>query len=111
MRKLINGGDPALAQELTDSGFLWVSDLTDPDPFYGFPIISGMLLYLNVEMAIGQKSLSGEASSKSNLARILKDVFQSMCNNCSLQPFNLEYAINYLIILLFVVCEYYEYQV
>eukprot|EP00555_Chaetoceros_dichaeta_P011062 CAMPEP_0198268300 /NCGR_PEP_ID=MMETSP1447-20131203/36603_1 /TAXON_ID=420782 /ORGANISM="Chaetoceros dichaeta, Strain CCMP1751" /LENGTH=433 /DNA_ID=CAMNT_0043959261 /DNA_START=271 /DNA_END=1572 /DNA_ORIENTATION=+ len=78
VRKLINGGDPALAQELTDSGFLWVSDLTDPDPFYGFPIISGMLLYLNVEMAIGQKSLSGEASSKSNLARILKDVFQSV---------------------------------
>jgi len=79
VRKLINGGDPELAQQLTDSGFLWVTDLTDPDPWYGFPIISGMLLYLNVEMAIGQKSLSGKSASKSNLARILKDGFQSMC--------------------------------
>jgi len=78
IRKLINGGDPELAQELTDSGLLWVSDLTDPDPFYGFPILAGMLLYLNVEMAVGRKSLSGEASSKSNLARILKDFFQSL---------------------------------
>jgi len=78
IRKLINGGNPELAQELTENGLLWVSDLTEPDPFYGFPILAGMLLYLNVEMAVGRKSLSGEASSKSNLARILKDCFQSL---------------------------------
>jgi len=78
IRKIINGGDPELAQQLTDSGFLWVTDLTDPDPWYGLPILSGMFLYLNVEVAVGRKSLSGETTSKSNLARYLKDGFQSL---------------------------------
>jgi len=77
IRKVINGGDPELAQELTENGFLWVMDLTEPDPWYGLPILSGMFLYLNVEMAIGRKTLSGETASKSNIARYLKDGFQS----------------------------------
>ena len=78
IRKLINGGDPELAQELTESGFLWVMDLTEPDPWYGLPILSGMLLYLNVEVAVGKQTLSGETASKSNLAKYLKDGFQSL---------------------------------
>lgn len=78
IRKLINGGDPELAQQLTESGFLWVLDLTEPDPWYGLPILSGMLLYLNVEVAVGKQALSGETTSKSNLARYLKDGFQSL---------------------------------
>lgn len=78
LRKIINGADPALAQELTESGFLWVPDLTEPDPWFGLPILAGMLLYANVEVAIGKQSLSGEAASKSKLAYYLKDFFQSM---------------------------------
>ena len=77
IRKLINGGNPELAQELTENGFLWVTDLTEPDPWYGLPILAGMFLYLNVEVAVGKQSLSGETASKSNLARYLKDGFQS----------------------------------
>ena len=77
IRKVINGGNPELAQDLTESGFLWVMDLTEPDPWYGLPILSGMFLYLNVEMAVGRKTLSGETASKSNIARYLKDGFQS----------------------------------
>ena len=78
IRKLINGGDPELAQELTESGFLWVADLTEPDPWFGLPILSGLLLYLNVEVAVGKQALSGETASKSNLARYMKDGFQSL---------------------------------
>ena len=78
IRKLINGGDPALAQELTESGFFWITDLTEPDPWFGLPILSGLLLYLNVEVAVGKQTLSGETASKSNLARYLKDGFQSL---------------------------------
>ena len=77
IRKLINGGNPELAQELTESGFLWVMDLTEPDPWYGLPILAGMFLYLNVEVAVGKQSLSGETASKSNIARYMKDGFQS----------------------------------
>lgn len=77
LRKIIHGADPALAQELTESGFFWVPDLTEADPMYGLPILAGLLLYANVEVAIGQKSLSGEAASKSKLAGYLKDFFQS----------------------------------
>jgi membrane protein insertase Oxa1/YidC/SpoIIIJ len=77
IRKLINGGDPELAQQLTESGILWVTDLTEPDPWYGLPILSGMFLYLNVEVAVGRQSLSGETASKSNIARYMKDGFQS----------------------------------
>lgn len=78
IRKLINGGDPELAQELTEGGFLWIMDLTEPDPWYALPILSGMLLYLNVEVAVGRQTLSGETASKSNLAKYLKDGFQSL---------------------------------
>lgn len=77
VRKLINGGDPELGQALTESGLLWVSDLTEPDPWYGLPIMTGALLYLQVELAMGKRSLAGETAAKSNLARIMKDAFQS----------------------------------
>mmetsp|Transcript_28447 Transcript_28447/g.41529 ORF Transcript_28447/g.41529 Transcript_28447/m.41529 type:complete len:574 (-) Transcript_28447:34-1755(-) len=78
IRKIINGADPELAQQLTESGFLWITDLTEPDPWYGLPIVSGMLLYLNVEWAVGRKTLSGETASKSNIAKYMKDFFQSL---------------------------------
>lgn len=52
--------------------------MTEPDPWYGLPIAAGLLLYLNVELAVGKKALSGETSSKSNLAKILKDAFQTL---------------------------------
>ena len=77
VRKLINGGDPELGQALTESGLLWVSDLTEPDPWYGLPIMTGAFLYLQVELAMGKRSLAGETAAKSNLARIMKDAFQS----------------------------------
>ena len=77
LRKLINGGDPELAQQLTESSFLWVTDLTEPDPWYGLSILCGLLLYLNVEIAVGKLSLSGETASKSNVAKYMKDGFQS----------------------------------
>uniref|UniRef100_A0A7S4J729 Membrane insertase YidC/Oxa/ALB C-terminal domain-containing protein n=2 Tax=Odontella aurita TaxID=265563 RepID=A0A7S4J729_9STRA len=78
IRKIIHGGDPELAQQLTESGLLWVTDLTEPDPWYGLPILGGLLLYANVEIAMGKKTLSGETTSKSNLAIMLKDFFQSL---------------------------------
>ena len=77
IRKIINGADPELAQQLTEGGFLWVTNLTDPDPWYGLPVLAGALLYLNVEVAVGRRSLSGETASKSNTSRNLKDFFQS----------------------------------
>jgi membrane protein insertase Oxa1/YidC/SpoIIIJ len=78
LRKIIHGADPALAQDLADSAFLWVPDLTEADPTYGLPVLAGMLLYWNVEMAIGKRSLSGQAASKSQLAYYLKDFFQTI---------------------------------
>jgi membrane protein insertase Oxa1/YidC/SpoIIIJ len=78
LRKIVNGADPALAQELTESNFLWVTDLTDPDPWYGLPIAAGAMLYINVEVAIGKKSLSGPTASQSDFARLLKDLFQTL---------------------------------
>ena len=78
IRKIINGSDPALAQQLVDSSFLWITDLTEPDPWYGLPIITGLLLYWNVETAVGKKALSGETSSQSRMALFLKDAFQSL---------------------------------
>ena len=77
IRKIIHGSDPQLAQQLVESSFLWIPDLTEPDPWYGLPILTGMLLYLNVEMAMGRKALSGEASSRSNMGIMMKDFFQS----------------------------------
>lgn len=78
LRKIIEGSDPLLAQKLVDSSFFWLTDLTEPDPWYGLPLATGALLYLNVEMAVGKQSLSGETSSKSNMAKILKDAFQTL---------------------------------
>jgi len=78
LRKVINGVDPELAQQLVDSSFLWITDLTEPDPWYGLPILTGALLYLNVEVAVGKRALSGETSSRSNLQSFLKDAFQSL---------------------------------
>ena len=78
LRKIVNGMDPELAQELTDSKFLWVTDLTDPDPWYGLPMAAGVMLYCNVEVAIGKRSLSGPTASKSDFAGLLKDGFQTL---------------------------------
>jgi len=78
LRKIIEGSDPALAQQLVESSFFWLTDLTEPDPWYGLPIFTGALLYFNVEMAVGKKSLSGETSSQSNIAKFLKDAFQTL---------------------------------
>lgn len=77
IRKIISGADPGLAQSLTEGGLLWVTDLTEPDPWYGLPILGGLLLYANVEVALGKRILSGEATSKANVAVMLKDFFQS----------------------------------
>jgi len=78
LRKIIEGSNPTLAQNLVESSFFWISDLTEPDPWYGLPIFTGLLLYMNVEIAVGKQSLGGEASSKSNMAILLKDGFQSL---------------------------------
>ena len=117
LRKIIEGSDPSLAQKLVELNFLWITDLAEPDPWYGLPIATSALLYLNIElsferfllfgqaapkyfsfltqnlvrffsiamsipshvqMSLGKQALSGEASSKSNIAKILKDVFQSL---------------------------------
>ena len=77
LRKIINGADPELAQGLTEGGLLWVTDLSEPDPYYGLPVLGGLLLYLNVEVALGKHALSGEASSRANAASFMKDGFQS----------------------------------
>jgi membrane protein insertase Oxa1/YidC/SpoIIIJ len=78
LRKIVNGADPALAQELTESTFYWVPDLTDPDPWFGLPIAAGVMLYTNVEVAIGKRSLSGPTTAKSDFAGLLKDAFQTL---------------------------------
>lgn len=52
--------------------------MTEPDPWYGLPIFTGLLLYMNVEVAVGKQSLGGEVSAKSNMAILLKDGFQSL---------------------------------
>jgi len=78
LRKIIHGADPELAQQLTEGGIFWFQDLTDPDVWYCLPVLGGLLLYYNVEVSIGKKSLSGESTSKSNVAIYLKDFFQSL---------------------------------
>lgn len=78
LRKIVNGLDPILAQQLVESSLLWIPDLTEPDPWYGLPIIAGVLLYWNVEMAIGKRSLAGATSAKSDSSVLLKDIFQSV---------------------------------
>lgn len=78
LRQVINGADPILAQALVDTTFLHITDLTEPDPYYALPIVTGALLYFNVETAVGKKALSGETSSQSKLALAMKDFFQSL---------------------------------
>ena len=78
LRRIIEGSNPALAQQLVESSFFWITDLTEPDPWYGLPIFTGLLLYMNVEIAVGKQSLGGEVSAKSNMAVLLKDGFQSL---------------------------------
>ncbi len=78
LRRIIEGSNPALAQQLVESSFFWITDLTEPDPWYGLPIFTGLLLYMNVEIAVGKQSLGGEVSAKSNVAVLLKDGFQSL---------------------------------
>ena len=78
LRKIVNGLDPALAQDLVESSLMWVPDLTEPDPWFGLPVLSGLMLYANVEVAMGQRNLVGKAASKANTAVLLKDIFQSL---------------------------------
>lgn len=78
LRRIIEGSNPALAQHLVESSFFWIADMTEPDPWYGLPIFTGLLLYMNVEVAVGKQSLGGEVSAKSNMAILLKDGFQSL---------------------------------
>lgn len=77
LRKIVNGLDPVLAQELVESSVAWVPDLTEADPYYGLPIVAGLLLYGNMEVALGKRSMAGEAASKADTSKLLKDIFQS----------------------------------
>ena len=77
LRKIVNGLDPVLAQALVDSPLAWVPDLTEPDPWYGLPVLAGMLLYGNMEVALGRRSMAGETASKADTSKLLKDLFQS----------------------------------
>ena len=78
LRKIVNGLDPLLAQQLVDSSIAWVSDLTEPDPWVGLPIFAGLALYANVEVATGRHTLSGPIAAKSDTGVQLKDLFQSL---------------------------------
>jgi len=77
LRKIVNGLDPQLAQSLVESSVAWIPDLTEPDPWYGLPVLAGVLLYANVEVAIGKRSLAGPNTSKADAGVLLKDIFQS----------------------------------
>jgi len=77
LRKIVNGLDPVLAQELVESPVAWVPDLTEADPYYGLPIMAGLLLYGNMEVALGKRTMAGEAASKADTSKLLKDIFQS----------------------------------
>jgi membrane protein insertase Oxa1/YidC/SpoIIIJ len=78
LRKILNGLDPALAQQLVDTSILWVPDLTEPDPWFGLPIICGVLLYANVEVSMGRRSMAGESMAKADTPVFTKDLFQSL---------------------------------
>ena len=77
LRKIVNGLDPALAQQLVESPVMWVPDLTEADPWFGLPVLAGLAMYWNVEVAVGKKSLSGPATAKADAGILLKDIFQS----------------------------------
>lgn len=78
LRKILNGLDPLLAQQLVDTSLLWVPDLTEPDPWFGLPVLCGALLYANVEVSLGRRSMAGESMEKADTAVLLKDMFQSL---------------------------------
>jgi len=78
MRRIVTGLDLQLARDLSDGGVLWFTNLTDPDPWFALPILSGVLLYGNVEYAIGKKNLSGEGVGQQKLTVMMKDFFQSL---------------------------------
>merc|ERR1712150_25689 len=78
IRKIVSGLDLQLARDLSEGGVFWFKDLTDPDPMFSLPILSGVLLYANVEYALGRKRLSGDSVSENNLSIFLKDFFQSV---------------------------------
>ena len=78
MRKIVNGLDPLLAQSLVENGVGWIPDLTEADPWYGLPILAGVLLYGNMEVALGKRNMAGEATAKADTAILLKDLFQSL---------------------------------
>jgi membrane protein insertase Oxa1/YidC/SpoIIIJ len=92
LRKIVNGLDPYLAQDLVDSScsvFPWISDLTELDPWFALPVMAGIVLYANLEVAIGSRNLAGPAASKANTAVFMKDLFQSVavfmpCFTCQL---------------------------
>ena len=73
----MDSNNMGLARELQDGGALWFMDLTEPDPYFVLPIITGSLMYLNVELATGKHGLSGSTTSKANFAKAIKDFFQS----------------------------------
>lgn len=77
LRKIVNGLDPMLAQQLVESSVAWIPDLTEADPYYGLPIVAGLLLYGNMEVALGKRTMAGEAASKADVSKLLKDLFQS----------------------------------
>jgi membrane protein insertase Oxa1/YidC/SpoIIIJ len=77
LRKILNGLDPLLAQKLVDSSVAWIPDLTEPDPWFGLPVLAGLVMYANIEVAVGKRSLSGATAAKSDTAVLMKDMFQS----------------------------------
>lgn len=78
LRKIVNGLDPLLAQDLVESSVAWVPDLTEADPWYGLPVLAGILLYSNMEVALGKRNMAGEAAAKADTSLLLKDIFQSL---------------------------------
>jgi YidC/Oxa1 family membrane protein insertase len=78
MRKIVNGLDPQLAQNLVEASVAWIPDLTEADPWFGLPVLAGVLLYANMEVALGRRSMAGPAAAKADTAVLLKDLFQSL---------------------------------
>jgi membrane protein insertase Oxa1/YidC/SpoIIIJ len=78
MRKIVNGLDPQLAQNLVEASVAWIPDLTEADPWFGLPVLAGVLLYTNMEVALGRRSMAGPAAGKADTAILLKDLFQSL---------------------------------
>jgi membrane protein insertase Oxa1/YidC/SpoIIIJ len=110
MRKICNGSDLTLAQNLVDANvFNWITDLTDPDPWFALPITCGVILYGNMEIALGKHNLVAAANNTReepvnaeerkkqadakatgyNTSLIMKDVFQTLaifmpCVTCNM---------------------------